>query len=240
VGFFVLSSTKDIYFYTRMSNAKFLLLVILLWAYSAIGQKVSISSTYPLNLYEWVENPLLIVAENNDCKNIVAKVSAGKLTGKNGNYIFVLADTGISQVNITVGIKKGRTIKWIQEIRCRVRKLPTPAVNVAFRNGVGIPKAVLLNIPQVVVPYDFGFEMIYAPHIQKAISFSLKISRNDSTLFEQRNVPGDTLTQEMQDFIRYQCKAKDVLFFSDIKILLYKKELRNAENTVTLYLTETN
>jgi hypothetical protein len=222
-----------------MTKTKWLLLLMsVLFSFDAVkGQKVSISSTYSLVLYEWVENPLLIVVENNDCKNIVVKASAGKLTGSNGEYVFVLADTGFSRIVFSVGIKKGNKTRWIQKVFCRVKKLPTPPVTVSHQTDGDITKELLLAIPQLFVPHYFGWEATYAPNIQRVTSYSIKISRNDSTLFEQRDVPGDTLTQEMEDFIRYQCKAKDVLVFSDIQILLYKKERRRAENSVTLYLT---
>ena len=196
-------------------------------ALNCFSQALSISSQYPLKIYQWIENPLNIVVENNSCEELIVKSNVGEISGENCNYIYVLKDTSLSSVKISVGIKKDTTISWIDEIDFPVKPIPTPEVQFSIsRDGKCLSRGELIAAPTLSIR-DYSSE-----RIQRIIGYSLKILRNDSIVHQIIDIVGNKLPEETIDFIRQECKGNEVIVVENIMIMLYHKEKRKVEGNI--------
>ncbi len=213
-----------------------LILSVCFFNQATFAQTVSISSTSPLVLYQWMENPVTIVLENTACSNIVVKTSGGKISGTGCNYIFTTTDTGVHAAEIVIGVKQGPKVKWVKVVSCRVKPFPTPPVRLAWRTTGPVPKVLLLSMPGLEIPdYSFGLEATEAsPRIQKIIQFSVQLLRNGNVIYTRNGVQGNILPEDLTNFIKNEVRENDEIVVNDVTMLLYEKEYRKYEGEIRL------
>ena len=202
-------------------------------SFRCCSQALSISSEYPFKIYQWIKNPMTIVLENHSCEELIVKSNVGQISGSNCNYVYILEDTSVNSVRISVGVMKRKNINWVKEIDFPVKPIPTPRVFISISEGrPTISKSELLVVPKILIPdYHYG-EGVGGDRKQRVVGYSIKITRNDSIIHEVINVTGNDLLNETIDFIKTKVQNNDLLIVDDILILLYGKERRKIEGNL--------
>ncbi len=227
--------------------------IIVFFSGNLFSQKVLISTAKTNVFYQWIENPLSISVENYSCEDLVAKADKGILTGSQCDYIYVTDSYNITKVKITVGVKRKGKIKWIDSMAIRVKSLPDPEPMLGmFGSGDTIPKAAFPYNTHINLPMSSGWELYGDCEKQDIISFTFKVKRNDSTIFQESytNPKGfcdtfnyglyDSLSHDYiftSDFSReafnliyFEGKKGDRIIIENIVALLYRKEKRILRN----------
>ena len=220
----------------RQSSLK-LTLITLLFCMSVIpsrSQLVSLSTTKTMLLYQWIKNPLIIIIENTLCKDIVVKVSAGKIYGNNCSFTYKTEDTAVSKIVISIGVRSKNKIKWIKDEDLYVKPYPTPEARIGISgNRKSIMIAELLAQPKVwIADYPFGFEAVESPKLYRVNDFSISIKRSDSLIYKFDHVNGNMLPLETQNFIRNNSHENDILEITNMEFILFDKERRKSDQVL--------
>ena len=216
----------------------------------------SLISTKSTNvLYQWIENPVQIAIENYPCEKLVAKVDNGKLTDNGCNYIYKSESQIISKAKITIGVKMKKGIDWIDSFTLIIKPLEDPIPYFAMaKNGDTISSLRILANPYIYVPIE-DWELHENLYRQKISSFSLKVVRNETIIFEESNFNpkdsfcidssgvldtlGDTLfvdytprniSKNAVSFIRDKIQSGDYIIIENIKVVLFEKEVRKIKS----------
>jgi len=223
------------------------------------SQSAIVSTSLTKCVYQWIDNPIEIAIEKQACNNLIAKVDNGVLTGNGCNYIFK-TDQSNRWVKITIGIKRKRSVEWVDSVSIWVKRLPDPVATFAGYSweDTFFNKTVLLLNPCMSIPTSakgMGWCLIEQPHIQRITSFTLSIVRNDTTIFKEKysgfkvsslsdttgydiDSYGDTIyyfhyrdiSKEAYNFIERNTIAGDRIIIDNIIAVLYEKEERTLKN----------
>jgi hypothetical protein len=162
--------------------------------------------------YKGVNNPITISVENHSCKDIVVKTSNGVVTGCNGKYNFMPKDSAgrSSETELYVGIKSGATVKWIDTLTYRVKKIPDPVARIANVSGGCISKA-LLSAAVSIIPtlQNFDFDLNFV-----IISFTMTMNIKGDLI--EKNAIGNKLTADMITMINAAATGTKI-YFENIK-----------------------
>lgn len=186
------------------------ILTLLLFSSVLAGQTVSVSATKMNVFYIGVNNPLTIVVENIDCKDLIVKVTNGEIVGDSCYFTFRYNDTTVSSTNtiVIIGVNQETGTKWIDSLEYRVKQIPDPIPTIDWdkipilrENGLeyyqthfnGNESMTLSIIPKMV---NFVFDTNFI-----ILRYSLKITRQDSILLDSKQNYGNIIPKDI--FIKY-------------------------------------
>ncbi|MEI8202117.1 MAG: hypothetical protein WCH34_03840 [Bacteroidota bacterium] len=188
------------------------------------GQTVSVSATKMNLFYNGLPNPFKVVVENQDCNNIVVKATKGEIEGKECEYIYRFVDSTVNSTTtkIYVGINRKKTINWIDSVEYRINKLPDPTPTINWKMISIIREHGLKyyqensgdeNYTLGIINEQLNFDyMLYIPVIQ----YSIKIIRQDSVIFENKQIFGAKIMKNIVDKYLIAGKAGDMVIVYDI------------------------
>ena len=153
----------------------------------------------------------------------------GKLEGSGCEYIYTI-DKHVLRDTISVGIKKNNKITWLSKNDFEMKSLDDPTVSLGGKIKGNINKAQLMSAPYIL-DYQTDFEI--KPQWE-VTGFSLKIIRNNSTVFEKTHVEGYALPNEVLNFIGASVVSGDKIVVDNISVMLYKKDKRLLNSKVEL------
>ncbi|MBP6431030.1 MAG: hypothetical protein KA319_04630 [Ferruginibacter sp.] len=181
-----------------------LTLVLIFFASALNAQNVAFAADKMNVLYIGVDNPITIVAENLNCKDLKAITNNGKIIGKGCKLIIIPEKIGTAK--ITVQTKKN---KWTEAI-FRVKEIPPPI----FKIGTGqlrIPLVALKN--QQFVRADIENFDIDVRFLIDSFTVSI-FSKETSTYKEVKNI-SNKITEETKQLFD-SLKPGDEILFKDI------------------------
>ncbi|MFM9945010.1 MAG: hypothetical protein ACKVQB_07220 [Bacteroidia bacterium] len=234
-----------------MKNLVFILIIFI--SGNSFSQKTIISTTKTNVFYQWLENPLQISVENHSCEELIAKVDKGILKGSKCEYIYVTDSSNITKVKVTIGVRTKKKVKWIDSIDIRVKSLPDPEPLIgSFSIDDTIPKAALLANMRIWLPMMDSWELYGNCFKQDIISFTIRVLRNDSTIFRERHynpkglcntknfqvfdsiedfyIVDSQFSREAYSYFVNESKQGDRVIIENIVALLYRQEERQLEN----------
>ena len=162
--------------------------------------------------YKGFSNPITISIENHSCKEIVVKTSNGLITGSNGKYNFMPKDSAgkSSETELYVGIKSGTTVKWIDTLKYRVKRIPDPVPMIAGMSGGVIAKSLLVTAACIIpVLQNFDFDLSF-------IITSFVMTMNIKGDLIEKYAVGNKLTADMITLISAAATGTKV-YFENIK-----------------------
>jgi len=166
-------------------------------------------------VYVGVDNPIKIAVENYPCEKIVINPTYGtiKLTSDSCHYSYKIdsCQPHTSKEIIYVGVKEGKTIKWLDTLEYRIKKIPVPQLCIGSYFGGLIKKNIWYNSNYVLaVLKDIDLED-YAT----ITNYSYEIWRKDSLIYKEIEVKGNSITKNLRNEI-YKSQKGDIYFFFDI------------------------
>ena len=199
---------------------------------------VSVSATLTRVLYQWIDNPLKVVVENNSCKSLIVKADKGQIKGSNCEYIYIASSDKIKQDIIKVGLKQNGKVRWISETIYRVIKLPDPIAYFANSlDGDTVPKNLIKAQFAISLPrFDFGICSFDNERLQVIKSYRVTITRGNKIIFSE-SVNSNLLTEKFKKFVGESCITGDNIMFDNLKALLYEKENRDLVQTIRLVVS---
>ena len=187
----------------------YLLVVFFLFGNICKGQIFTVSSDKNNVIYKGVENPLTIIVQNVSPADVIAKAEYGRLTGKEGHYMYY-SDTG-SAVNIVVFKKTRAGEKIIGLYPFRVKQIPDPEAKVAGKPGGNIPVAALRSQSRITTNIEaFNFEQGLP-----IVSFTLSVIRNNDFIQKEIQNSGEEFNEQVKNALQ-QIRAGDSVIFKDI------------------------
>jgi len=174
----------------------------------AIAQHVAISFTKMNVVYIGVANPVTIVAENTDSKDLIVTTDNGEIrrSGNYDGYDYYPHDKGKATISVSVHTSDGT--KKLQETVFRVKKIPAPTVRLCLMTGGYISRAMLcVQIGPSANIEGFGFDAHYTIYKCKvsvvkdsAIVFEKYLSAPNGVRFDEETnkmfcslTPGSTV-----------------------------------------------
>jgi hypothetical protein len=195
------------------------------------GQVVSVSTYQPLSLFQWQDNYIMVVVENTSCANIVVKADKGKLiTNNNCRYIYSISDTSVYEVKLSVGIRQAKNVKWVEEKFYRIRPYSTPWVRLGFKTEGTVSKSLLLKNPAITVPVTNNGQPREDPKIHAVTSYSIRVSRMDSVIYQEQHIPGSALSAGILEVLKSRITSNDSIIVTDVLLKLYEKESRKGND----------
>ena len=131
--------------------------------------------------YIGLPNPMHIVSSNGKCKNLIVKVSEGKIEGSGCDYIYYPEKVG--KVTITTFTKKLFRLKATGGIEVRTKRLPEPISNLAGRTNGYISRFALIAAggPRIEMPnFDYDLTVLVTK-----CTLVIKCGVDGETLFER-------------------------------------------------------
>jgi hypothetical protein len=186
----------------------------LLFCSLGFGQIVGVAVEKMNVLYKGIYNPLTISVESHSCKEIVVKTSNGVITGSNGKYNFMPKDSAgkSSETYLYVGIKSGSTVKWIDTLKFRVKRIPDPVPMIANISGGYISKAVLIAAACIIPTLqNFDFDLSF-------VITSYTMTMNVKGDLIEKNAVGNKLTADMFAMINAAATGTKI-YFENIKAI---------------------
>jgi hypothetical protein len=184
-------------------NPKLTLLLLLLTTLltEIQGQEVALKVENVNVLYRLVENSVKIVIEKQPVRNIVARAKYGTLTpgSKPGEYRYYTDDCSLYEEIIYVGVKTGKGARWFDTTSYRVLSPLPPTLFVSGLSTGVTHKQKLLERPKLQL---FLVEYLINPTPKFTVdTFSVEVHRNDSLIYSEYNIAGDTFSPELIRFI---------------------------------------
>ncbi|HRZ43174.1 MAG TPA: GldM family protein [Bacteroidales bacterium] len=176
------------------------------------AQEVAIRPDNSSVIFTLIENPVKIVVENQQIKNIVAKANVGTLRPgmKPGEYFYFTDSCSLMSVQIFVGLKTRKGIKWIDTTSYRVKNATQPVLAVSWKKGGATWKDKLLERPKLELFFeDFFITDIYF----RVDTFSVEAYRNDSLIYSEYNVSGNRFSPDLIKFIDNEEPGYSLIFF---------------------------
>ncbi len=196
--------------------------IFLLFCFSkGHAQRAAMSLDKVNVVYTGRDNPLTVVAEHYDSKDLVITTDNGRITGSNGHYEYTPEKTGRAVITVSAKIKTG--ISKLKELSYRVYKPFPPGIHFANRSGGSIRHAALCD--QVTLTgYVEGFD--WDPHI---VIYKCKVIvvKNSETIFEK------TFLDKHGVSFDEQTKKIFCALSTGAKILISEIELEFNGNTYT-------
>ncbi len=182
---------------------RFILLLFMLVAlYVKLpAQEVALKVENVNVLYRHVENPVMVVIEKKPIRNIVVKAQNGTLRPdtKPCLYYYYTDDCSLKEEKIYVGLKTGKGIRWLDTTSYRVLSALPPALIVSCKSTGVTWKEKLLERPDLQLRM---VEFLVNPTPKYAIdTFSVEVLRNDSLIYHEYNVAGNSFSPELIRFI---------------------------------------
>jgi GldM C-terminal domain len=207
-------------------------LLFLFAFYISFGQIVSISTDRNNILYNDVDNPITIAAENYSCASLIVKIDNGKIDEKNGHYI--CKPKRIGKATITVYQNQNGKLKKIGKGEFRVKRLfDMPNIQTAIGpciNDCSVSAEVLAAqefIRSDVVNTEFNARI-------PIDSFSVYIYSNCTCKIIHKK--GNRITDDIkQEF--HSLKANDIVVFRNIYGILQDGTIREL-NPVMLFIKD--
>jgi hypothetical protein len=191
---------------------KYSLFLLAIFSFGVLhGQNFAIAADKMNILYIGIDNPITISAENNSVNSLIVQTTNGKITGKNGKYIFRSNTIGPAEISLFKKTNKGLT--KIGSSFFRVKNIPLPV----FKIGPGtlsMPKPVLANQQFVRADLEnFDFEAHFSID-----SFTVCIIPNDTCTFKNiRNIGGKLNEEIRNEFLKLKERdVRNVIIFKDI------------------------
>jgi hypothetical protein len=188
-----------------------LIIIVLLITFNVLySQTVAVDLVKMKVLYVGVENPIRIAVENYPCDNIIVKPTHGIIirTLDNCHYYYKTDSCSLNNEIIFVGVIEGKTIKWLDTIEYRVKRIPDPRLLIASRYGGLIKKEDFINSSMIAHLQGFDFE-----NIANFINYSYEIRRNDSLIWRETDIRGNVFTEKLKKEILSSQKGDKYLFF---------------------------
>jgi len=206
-----------------------LLFTVFIYNGEAISQHILTTRIENTTLVQWAENRIKILIEGHMCHEIVVSTTKGRIQMNSDNceIIYTAPDTGIHRTTIKIGIKGSKGVNWLEEIDLPVLRFPDPIPMIGgYPSGSSISKSSFLHQSSINVPVEDGWHHIQDKSKQRITSYSVKISRQDSIIFNLTNIIGFRLPQDLIEFSRSSIRQDDVIIFYDIETLIYSHEKR--------------
>lgn len=171
----------------KKSNYKYFIVFIfivqmILYHLPAYTQQFAVQLDKMNVVYIGLPNPIHITSKEVNCKNIILKVSDGKLEGTGCNYLYTCEKVGKVIFKI---YKKGQSgIKLIGDMDVRVKRVPEAQITVAGRRGGSISRAALAIAIGPIVEMPFAFDYDLRPLITKC-TITILCGHDGATLFER-------------------------------------------------------
>jgi hypothetical protein len=179
------------------------------------------------------------MVEGYKCSDIVMKASQGTIEMDNVYKciaIYIAPDSNIHSTTIQIGVKTKKGIKWIEEKSLDVLRYPDPVTMVGGHfSGDTVLKVIIASSGGVSLPVLNDIHLAGNYHKQKVTSYALKITRNDSILFEIPRIEGNEFPEAYKDFV-HNISAGDLITIFNIEVLIFEKERRTLPTQHTIYV----
>ncbi len=177
--------------------------------------------------YIGIDNPISIANNAVSSDQLVVKVDNGRITGKNGEYIYTPEKAGIATIDVFAKTRKG--LKKMGSYMARVKKLPSPEISIAGKTSGYISRLQLSGSfgPECTFP-NCDLDMQYT-----IVSFTVTLLRaQDSSIVFQRSYT-NIKNSEFDDETRTAfglIKRGDIVEFSDFHISSTDGTVRTMNN----------
>jgi len=198
-----------------MKKINYLIITIGLFSLKAFSQHVAIELEKMNVLYISIDNPIKVIAQDYPCNMLVLKSKYGviKPAINSCHYIYRTDSCNENSENIFVGVMLANTVKWLDTLEYRMKKIPDPTVIIANifcsyidRNlflKAGFLRAELLNM---------DFSLSYS-----IIQYSVDILRNDTVIYKEVGIAGNKFSSGLITEIE-KSKTGDKYVFYDVEI----------------------
>ncbi len=211
-----------------MKRYSFIIVLLLIAFNSLYSQTVAVELDKMNVFYVGVEHPITIVVENYPCDRIVVKPSYGTITKTfdNCHYYYKTDSCVFFQETIFVGVMHEETVKWLDTLEYRVKRIPDPRVMITSRYSGLITKE------------DFMISAIHAhtdyydyQSVSPVIRYSYEIWRNDSLICRETDIEGCMFTDKLRLEIVKSQKGDRYYFFDVIAEMFTecRKHLQSTE-----------
>ena len=196
---------------------KFLFLVISFIVFSLISfsQNVAIELDKMNVLYKFVDNPIKVVVQDYPCNKLILKSKYGniKIAYDSCHYIYRTDSCYQYEDRIFVGVKDRDTVKWIDSLKYRLRKIPDPTILVGGMHEGYVNRNVILAIGFVGVALE-NIDVDIHYYVTK---YSVEIKRADSTIYKEVDLIGEKFSSELISEIK-KSKTNDKYIFYDVNV----------------------
>jgi len=208
--------------------------LILLLLIAGLVPSLSYSQTVAVELvkmnvfYVGVENPIKIAVENYSCEKIIVKPEHGTITQTidNGHYYYKTDSCAFFDERIFVGVTVEDSIKWLDTLEYRVKRIPTPQVVIHGCVSGLIKKEDFIS--SAILTYILGFDL---GDTFTVINYSYEIWRNDSLISRETDIHGCMLSENLKLEIVSSQKGDKYYFFDIIAEISVNKCRRQLQST---------
>jgi hypothetical protein len=172
------------------------------------GQSIALAADKMNVFYVGIDNPITIVVENSSTKSLIIKTTNGKVTGKNGQYIFRSETVGGAE--ILVYKKMNHKLIKLGSGYFRIKTIPLPIFKIG--SGRRIVSKYELTSQQFVRAELEGFEFDSKFSIE---SFTVCIVPSDTCKYSTIKNIGGKINDEIRNEFQ-MLKENDVVVFKNI------------------------
>jgi hypothetical protein len=213
---------------SKMKRYVFIIVLLLIAFNGLYSQTVAVELDKMNVFYVGVENPITIVVENYPCDKIVVKPLFGTITKTldNCHYYYKTDSCAFFNERIFVGVMLEDSIKWLDTLEYRVKRIPTPRLVIAGCPSGLMKKEKFIISAILTHGYDFDFGDIFT-----VINYSYEIWRNDSLICRETDIQGCMFTEKLKLEIESSQKGDKYYFFDVIAELSMNKCRRPLQST---------
>ena len=177
-------------------------------------------------VYVGIPNPLTIVVEKTDGKNVLVTTDNGKIASyDNGHYIYEPNKPGKAVISVNVKVKNA--MKKLQEFEYRVKSLPIPTARLAGKNGGYITRALLCaQIAPSAYLDGFDFDAKFVITKFKVIITRDKQVIYETTLADEHGTRFDEKTKK----VFCSLNKDDAVWITDIECKDPGNKVRNIDD----------
>lgn len=179
---------------------------------AARAQSVAIEHKKMNVFYIGVENPLKIVVESYSCDKVVVKAKGGvvKPSSENCGYTYRIDSCMAFSEQVYVGVMENNTIKWLDTLDYRLKRMPDPVIVIAGHWSGMVKKEQFIKSSIIAELQNFQFDG-YA----RVLSYSWEMRRDNMVIAGETAIQGNNFTEVLKSEIS-KAQAGDKFYFFDV------------------------
>jgi len=186
-----------------------------LFQFNIFSQTVAIELEKMNVFYISVDNPIKVVMQGYPCDKIVLKSKYGNLkpAGDSCHYIYRNDSCNTFTESISVGVLNGKSIRWVDTMKYRLKRIPDPVIYIAGSKCGTIDRKLILITGGPIAKLDnMDIDITF-----QVSHYSVEIKRADSIIYKEVNIKGGKWSNGLITEIK-KSMTGDKYFFYDVEV----------------------